>query len=717
MIPVERKFSAYLDEMQSAAIIMPLSYEGGISTSFFIKNGELEEALEIKERIEIEQAIKYICAIPFQPLFGQTYWINDERGEQTDLQIGSVIRTPQFDEIFYYDGNDLGVKYEKEQSQFKLWAPTATQVILKLGKPDGTRSELAEMGREEKGVWYVKVPKDVECWSYSFLVRVNLIWREAVDPYAVTTTANGLLGVVVDLEKVKKTKPQLPPFEHAVDAIIYEAHIRDFSIHENSGISQKGKYLGLIEQDTVGTDGKPTGISYLSYLGITHLELLPFHDFAGVDELGNTLEYNWGYNPLHFNVPDGSYSSDPCDPYARIRELKAMITGIQKMGIRVIMDVVYNHVYTREESSFEKIVPGYFFRHDANGLPSNGTGVGNDIASERLMVRKFIVDSVRFWMTEYHVDGFRFDLMGILDIETMNEVKKVASAISSDILIIGEGWDLNTPLAYERKAIIRNQLKLPSIGQFNDWFRDSIKGSAFNLYDKGYAFGNEHYMEAAKQVLAGSVGLERRESGLFSQPNQTVNYVECHDNHTLWDKLLACLKDTSNQLRMDYHRLATSLVVIAQGIPFLHCGQEFFRTKDGVGNSYKSPDAINQVDWARKIEYEGNVEYIKGIIEVRKRFKCFRLRSADDIRLSTRILPAPSPMIVYTLDVGDMDPEGWSQLLVMVNPSQVNQNFMLPNGEWFKIVDKQAATPSQRGIVPIGQFNLEPVSLNILAKM
>jgi pullulanase len=707
-----RNFLAYLDEMKIITILLPLSYHHGLSSTFSITNGLQEKPLKVIEKHQIENHIKYVCQLPEDICFDKTYWIKDEHGGRTDLQIGAVIRTEPFDEAFYYDG-DLGVKCGNDQSHFKLWAPTATQVKLKLQPPNSSFSEILKMKREERGVWSVEVNRDLEFYRYTYLLLVNQEWREAVDPYAVAATANGELGVIVKLEKTHRQKPKLPEFVHPVDAIIYETHIRDFTIHPNSGVKHKSLYLGAGELHTKGKGGEPTGLSYVKDLGVTHLEFLPFNDFAGVDELDRNKEYNWGYNPIHFNVPDGSYSTDPTDPYARIIELKQLIDNIHHSGLRVIMDVVYNHVFIREESSFEKIVPGYYFRHNEFGLPSNGTGVGNDIASERKMVRKFIVDSIRFWMEEYHIDGFRFDLMGILDIETMNDVRKTCDSISKGSLLIGEGWNLNTPLPIDQKAIIRNQSKLPAIAQFNDTFRDTVKGNTFYLYDKGFAFGNDHYYSGAVEAIAGSIGLIEKDNGHFNEPFQSVNYVECHDNHTMWDKLMSCLQVPDNTLRMKYHRLATSLVIISQGIPFLHSGQEFFRTKNGVGNSYQSPDSINQLDWDRKFDYLANVNYIKGLIQIRKTLTCFRMKTAADIRNNMHPFPLPTPIIGFSYQNQSQD---FTEVLVFINPVNSKQTIQLPEGEWTMLADDKFAGISSMKSKIRREIVLEPVCLTILAK-
>lgn len=711
MISNDRKFFAYLDEMTIITILLPLSYHQGLSSSFTLSSDNQKQPLEIVKKIQIENNCKYTCLLAEEISFEESYYIINEHGDKTDLQMGAVIRTDAFDEKFYYQGNDLGVICEEGQTQFKLWAPTAVQVKLKLRLPKNTFSEIVKMKREDKGIWSVSLNRDLEYFHYSFLILINQEWREAVDPYANALSVNGELGVVIKLDKLRTPKPSLPKMVNPVDAIIYETHIRDFTIHPNSGVTHKGLYIGAGELNAKGKGGEHTGLSYLQDLGITHIEFLPFHDFAGVNELDRLKEYNWGYNPIHYNAPDGSYSTDPTDAYSRIFELKQLIDQVHSIGIRVIMDVVYNHVYNRETSSFEKVVPGYYFRHNEYGLPSNGTGVGNDIASERKMVRKFIVDSIRFWMEFYHIDGFRFDLMGILDVDTMAEVKTACDRIAENTMLIGEGWNLNTPLPIEKKAIIRNQAKIPDIAQFNDRFRDTIKGNTFNIFDRGYAFGNDHYYQAACEVLAGSIGFQKKENGLFNEPFQSVNYVECHDNHTMWDKLVSCYRDHDDALRRKYHLLATSLVILAQGVPFLHSGQEFFRSKRGDGNSYRSSDSINQLDWDQMVEHKDNVNYIKGLIQIRKSFPCFRLRSAAEIRSKMELLPLTPPLIGYSYQNQGSD---FHDVLLLINPLPNKQRIPLPEGDWLILVDHMGSIGKNQKAR--NEIMVESVCLNILAK-
>jgi pullulanase len=325
------------------------------------------------------------------------------------------------------------------------------------------------------------------------------------------------------------------------------------------------------------------------------------------------------------------------------------------------------------------------------------------------MVRKYIIDSIQYWLKEYHIDGFRFDLMGILDVQTMQEVSKVCNSLLPGTIILGEGWNLNTPLPIEQKATIANQAKMPQIAQFNDKFRDCIKGSSFNLFDKGFALGNEHYIEAANEVITGSIGFTKEGMPLFNEPFQSVNYVECHDNHTMWDKLLACRPDADDSLRMKYHRLATGIVLLSQGIPFLHSGQEFFRTKKGDGNSYRSLDEINQLDWERKIIYKDHVKYIKGLIQVRKQFPCFRMRTSAEIRTNIQQLLLASPLLGYLFknDVG---------IILLINPSTKKQVISLPDGDWAVLVDHENAGIIANRILNRSEIMIEPVSINVLLK-
>lgn len=715
LLSIRRDFFAYLDELTLITILLPYSYFEGESNTFTLVDEQQRQELFIETKERMHHFIKYQCRIKGSIEIGRKYEIEDEHKKTTDLQIGAVIRTKEFDDLYYYDG-PLGMKYSQSHSIAYLWAPTAQKVKLVLQSPEESYRDrkMIDMVRQEKGVWSVQINEDLEGYFYSYLVLINLEWTEAIDPYCVAVSVNGSSGVIVDLNKTKRQKPDLAKLENPVDSIIYETHIRDFTIHPDSGVKAKGKYIGVAEVDSKTKGNELSGLSYIKDLGVTHVEFLPVHDFEEVDELEVLKQYNWGYNPSHFNVPEGSYSLDPTKPYLRINELKEMIHAVQKEGLRVILDVVYNHVYKKEDSSFEKIVPGYYFRYNKYGMPSNGTGVGNDIASERLMVRRFIIDSIRFWLEEYQVDGFRFDLMGILDITTMNEIRKICTEKDESILIIGEGWDLDTPLKQEEKAIISNQGSLNGIGQFNDRFRDGIKGSTFQLHDVGFALGNVQYTKEVAELLSGSVGLYS-EKGMFNNPNQSVNYVESHDNHTLWDKIELCFPHETNELKQKKHRLATSLVLLSQGIPFLHCGQEFFRTKYGIENSYQSPDHINQIDWNRKDQYIKNVEYIKGLISLRKKIRAFRFSTVEDIQKHIKVNDLPNSVIEYILyDLEGVD--NWKTIIVYINSLQSEETVEPTNEGWKLILKNEKFYFNEFPLIETKNLSLSPLSITIIGQ-
>ncbi|QFT90248.1 Pullulanase [Bacillus sp. THAF10] len=712
MISIKREFEAYLDEMDSITILLPLDVHQGESASFTLLHHERETELPIVSKSMLPHAIKYICKTSEPISIGLKYSIIDEHKRRTDLQIGAVIRTKPFDAYFYYEKDDLGARYRKEQTTFTIWAPTATAVKIKLQRSTMEEASLFSLIREEKGIWRVTIKGDLEGYRYTYLVCVNLIWREAVDPYAIASSINSEAGIVIDQEKVAVPNIPLSPLPGATESIIYELHVRDFSSHSDSGIVHKGKYAAFMEEPKAGLLGK-TGFPYLKELGITHVELLPINDYGGVDEEDAEKSYNWGYNPLLFNVPEGSYSLQPEDPYARIQELKALITKLHQHQLRVILDVVYNHVFIRETSSFEKIVPGYYFRHDDHGMPSNGTGVGNDIASEQKMVRKFIIDSVKYWLVEYDVDGFRFDLMGILDVETMNSIYQTVQRIKPGAIILGEGWELNTPLPSEQKAMLWNAKKMPGIAFFNDMVRDSVKGSTFNLFDRGFALGNTHKIPFLKQTLTGSSPFDSK--GLFLGPAQSINYVESHDNHTLWDKILICNSHEEEKIRMSRHRLATAIILLAQGIPFLHAGQEFFRTKNGEENSYKSPDSINSLNWERKHTYSDNVNYIKGLIQLRKTHQAFRFATAKEIQSHVCFPYETGALLQYHLK--DVQEYGkWKDILVIFHNGLQQESVPLSKkGEWEMLVN---ATSS--GVKTISKVSekllVEPLSTTVLVQ-
>lgn len=698
MLKIQRVFEAYLDEMDKITVLLP--YEYGVSNMFSLRHENKKWDLSICRVTNLFHATKYECRAHESLDLSKCYFVSDERNAETDLQIGAVIRTEQFDEMYYYEGNDLGAQYTKEKTVCKIWAPTASRAKLRIYKDEQSYDDY-EMMREAKGVWSYHLEGDFDGAQYTVLVCINLIWHEAVDPYTKSVTVNGGRGVIINMGKTYvEDDATLPPYDVETDAIIYEVHVRDITMHSSSGALRKGTYSGLIEKGS-----KP--LSYMKRLGVTHVELLPLHQFAGVDEEKPLLSYNWGYNPLYYNVPAGVYSSNPYDPYNRIIECKMLIRALHHHGFRVILDVVYNHVFQRETSSFEKLVPGYYFRHDENGMPSNGTGVGNDVASERKMVRKFILDSVLYWLTEYRLDGFRFDLMGILDVDTMNEIRKKVDEVKEHAILLGEGWDLQTPIPKEKKAMLHNAKQMPRISQFNDQFRDTIKGSTFDVKSKGFAFGNITNKERVQSVLMGKG---------FNHPSQTINYVECHDNMTMWDKLIVSNEEKESILKRR-HRLATVMTLLSQGVPFLHAGQEFYRTKKGHENSYNAPDEINQIDWEREEKEAETVAYIEGIIALRKEHRAFRFSSSERIEEHMTFLKTAPSIVAYWLQ--DVSQFGkWSDIVVVFHNGLEKQEVELPkNGTWHVLADDKKVNCYPIFTFEGNKITIEPVSSYVFVIM
>lgn len=693
-----RPFNAYLDKLNEVTVLLPKHYYEGKSAFFYIESGHDVTKMTIVEKQEFEMMVKYVCHVSETPAFGVEHIILDERLMRTDLQMGSVIRTEEFDHLFYYDG-ELGAMYSPEETNFRVWAPTATEAFVKFKERSDSPLRYITMKRGPRGTFEATLPEQAEGYYYQYQVRINNIWHEAVDPYAKMVSVHSEWARIVDENQMHVPQNKLPPFSSPLDAVIYEASIRDLSVQPESGIKQRGKYLGLTEEGTQSPDGQPTGLDYVASLGVTHVEFLPFFDFFGVSDVDASANYNWGYNPLYFNVPEGSFSTNAADLYARAIELKRMIEALHKKELRVIMDVVYNHVFIRETSSFERLIPGYYFRQGPDGMPSNGSGCGNDFASERKMARKFILDSLDYWLTAYNIDGFRFDLMGLIDIETMQEAVKRVRAKKPGAIILGEGWDLNTSLPPEKKSTIQNEQQLPGTAFFNDRFRDSIKGSTFQLFEPGFAFGNSQLMDhafAAYTANAGCAGIDR----LFHSPAQSVNYVECHDNYTLWDKLEACFPGDTLQNKRK-HRLATAFVLLSQGIPFIHAGQEFCRTKHGVENSYTSSDIINQIDWRRRGEYIDQVEYVKGLIKLRKSHGAWRMRTEEEI--CHHIVRWPSNVDTLSIWLKDVGLYGeWHDILLSFNTGASISSFILPEGDsWDQIVSSSIVStkPVAKGLV------------------
>ena len=611
---------------------------------------------------------------------------SDKRDKETiDKEMFLFVRSNDFDNYFSYDG-ELGALYEKEGTLLRVWTPTAKSVEVWIYADDSFKgpSTKIEMVQKPKGIFEAYLPGDQHGTIYVYkILFLNNRESISVDPYARATTVNGMKSVIADLNR---TNPdgwgeRLPAFGLPEEAIIYELHIRDFSISETSGIVNKGKFLGLTEKNTQNASGRKTGLDYLIDLGITHIQILPMFDYATVDEANLTEpQYNWGYDPLNYNVPEGSYSTDPFDPFNRIFELKQMIRTLHDNGLRVIMDVVYNHVYDPKDQALERTVPGYFYRYNADGSLANGTGVGNDTASERHMMRKYIIDSVKYWAKEYHLDGFRFDLMGIHDSVTMNAIREALDKIDPSIIIIGEGWEMSTPLPEDLKASQRNAQAMPRIAHFNDSIRIALKGSDFgDEKDRGFISGKNYLEDLLLRNIKGAMHLSSRSS--YVDPEQVIQYVEAHDNLTLYDKLLRSNPDDSEEVRIKRHTLATSIVLLSQGVPFIHGGQEFLRTKAGVANSYQSPDEINQFEWERVTTFQESVAYVKGLIALRKSEYLFRLHTHKEIDAHFTMLSENFNIVAFSLTNSE------KKYIVIFNGNRSDVIFRIQKGKYAILVE------------------------------
>lgn len=600
-----------------------------------------------------------------------------------------------FEEYPVYNGDDLGYIFNPSFSKFRLWAPTAEKVYLCLIK-GGEKKEI-EMKKSEGGTWVAEVEENLKNTLYTYKILRNGKFVETVDPYAKSLTANGTHGVIIDLKETDPpewSKDEKPPFDHPVDAIIYEVHVRDFSSHKDSGIKNKCKYLAFTEKGT-NYRGVKTGVDHLVELGITHVHLLPIQDFASVDELKGG--YNWGYDPYHYFVPEGSYAKDPENPISRIREVKEMIFSLHKAGIRVVMDVVYNHTYTTLNSIFDKVEPGYFYRHKPDGSYSNGSGCGNEIASERPMVKKLIIDSLKYWVKEYHVDGFRFDLMGLHDIDTMKEIEKVLHSIDPSLLLYGEPWTAGPSVLPLEKQFLKGAQKGTRIAVFNDNFRNAIKGLPDDD-SKGFATGMQNLEKEIMKGVVGSIEYSDEIKDFTLNPEETINYISCHDNLTLWDKISKSNKDATEEERMRMDKLATMIILTSQGIPFIHAGEEFLRTKKGNHNSFNAGDEINQLEWPKKLIYNEIFEYYKGLIKLRKEHPSFRMRTAEEIKSNLRFLKSPKNTVAFLI-TDNNNKDSWKKIAVIYNPTNSEIQINLPEGNWKVVVDNKKAgtTPIEKG--------------------
>jgi pullulanase len=612
-----------------------------------------------------------------------------------------------------YHGPDLGLTFDRAgQGTLRVWAPTAEALHLRLyaagagGAPTATHA----MQRSSAGTWALALPAGTKGF---YTVQASILGKamaEVCEPYARAVGVNGRRAAWLDPATAAPTgwaddlrpKPGAP-----TDIVVGEASVRDLSIAPNSGIEHKGQYLGLTEEGTTGPDGVRTGLSHLLELGITHLHLLPTYDFAAIDESlpPSPTRYSWGYDPLNYFVPEGSYATDAFNPAVRIREYKQLVQALHDHQLRVISDVVFNHVADAGTSAFEQLVPGYYFRHNADGSYSNATACGNEVASERPMVRKLIVDCVSYWAHEYHVDGFRFDLMGVLDLETMRAVRVALDQQDHSIFVYGEGWAAGpSPLPEAQRAVNANVAKLPRIAAFGDELRDGVKGHYAHQAEGGFAGGQAGLEESVKFGIVAATAhpqldyakVNYSKAPWASQPGQALSYISCHDDRILWDKLVVAHPTLSETDLIKLDALSNTIVFTSQGIPFLPIGDEFLRTKKGASNSYNLPDSINQLDWSRKAKYRSVFNFYRQLLALRKAHPAFRLPSQELIAQHLKFLPGtPAGTIAYQL-VDHASGDQWQTITVLFNGTRQAATVPVPTGNYSAVL--RGMEINQRGL-------------------
>ena len=617
---------------------------------------------------------------------------------KTPAQWKTMFENEPFHRENYYTG-PLGPDYTPGGTCLRLWAPTAEAVTVTLyHKGDGGAVLGTEpLVRGAQGVWSVWLPGEQHGRYYTFAVTVDGITRETGDPYARAAGVNGVRSMIVDLARTapsgweRDVRPTIPPAQRAV----WEVSVRDFSQDAASGVrpAWRGKYMAFTQQGTTlhGDGIHPTCLNYLKRLGVKYVQLMPIFDFGSVDEAKPLLrQYNWGYDPTNFNVPEGSYSTDPTRGEVRIRECREMIAALHAAGIGVVMDVVYNHTY-RTENPLNSTVPYYFFRQNPDGSFSNGSGCGNEFASERPMARRYLIDSILYWAKEYHIDGFRFDLMGLYDAESINAVRAALDSLPGgrDILLYGEPWQGGASQLHRYEANKANLAMLNErVGIFCDDTRDAIKGGCFDAREPGYVEGKPGSFWDIGAAVAAWCRSDRLPP---HAPSQIVSYVSAHDNFTLWDKLL-CVRyekpefTARDTVALAQNRLAAGIYLTSFGLPFMQAGEEFARTKKGVGNSYRSSPALNRLDWNRAEQYHALVDYYRGLLALRAAFP--RLGSTDrHAPEALQFFALEQPLVGWMLPAVWGDGTAWSALCVFYNPTETTCTVALPAGQWKLLSD------------------------------
>lgn len=680
-----RMMSAFGDGINTITVNMTGTIENYSDRFQVYKENEQEQLSSVTSTDDI--AIQLLLTEPID--ITVPYEVYDSEADET---ISVIHQFPE--DQFIYEGDDLGFTWSEEETVFKLWSPAASSVnVLIYQTPTDTEEEPESypMTRVEAGVLSCIVPGDLKNLYYLYEVTLTGDTREAQDPYSRGISTNSTRSLIfdpADTDPPDWDEDEAPVLEHPCDAIVYEVHIRDLTIDETwEGDDEvRGKYLGMIESGTT-YEGYPTGLDHLVDLGVNCVQILPMYDFGSVDETDPTSR-NWGYDPMAYNCPEGSYSTDPTD-ITRIREMKSMIKGLHDAGLKVIMDVVYNHTYYSGDGSFfDQVVPNYYYYLDETGGYANWTGTGNTINSFKPMVRRFILESVKYWVSEYHIDGFRFDLMGLTDPDLMEQIVDELQVIKPDILVYGEPWGgFGAPEIFTGKGDQRGR----GFGCFNDNIRNGIRGDT-DGFTLGYPMGNTANWSPVQRGVMGSI------YDFTNGPSETINYLSAHDNYTWYDKLVRTVPEVSEETLENMNKMGLAIVMTSQGVAFMHAGSEFMRTKRAPGateeevrNSYNANDEVNKLDWARKAEYIHINDYYKGLIALRKLKPEFRLQTADEINNHLHMYDYnPEATMTFTLD--DISPgDSWGDILVSYNPNSTGKYLDLPAGTWTVVVNEHEA--------------------------
>lgn len=669
------QLEAFVDDYDILNVYMKRTLFNGESNKFYLKDskGIISPLTLIEKSFSATDVYtKYKLKLKEEFRVGEEYTLFEEHCRTAPVQYGHIVKTDRFYETYTDTISNLGCYYLPERTRFRVWSPVSSDVQVILYNEDGTK-RIVQMNRKKLGVFEVTLEEDLLGTKYSYVIKRNGEIKKISDPFSPFSGPNGKYSVVDNMALIPKPKKyELPKMNSYCDAIIYETSIRDMTSMPNIGVTHPKTFKGFVEENET-TKSKMTGFSYLKSLGVTHVQLMPVFDFGSVDEENPDIYYNWGYDPVQYRALEGSYCTNVYDHRCRIEEFIELVEKLHEAGIRVNLDLVFNHVYVKENHDLDQLAPNYFFLINEQGGLSNGSWCGNDIDTRAPVCREYLIRTCKKIIEWFDVDGFRFDLMGIIDVDTMNRIRTMAQEIKPDFMIYGEGWNMPSFVPEHLRASQNNQEKMDRVGHFSDSFREVVRGNNGDLANKGYAAGNYAKLNEMSKVL--SAELNR-----YSSPEKVINYVECHDNHTLWDKNHVACMGENHEIRMKRQALANAITILAQGVPFVHCGQEFGRSKQNLGNTYNMSDMYNMVNYNRRDDMIYLVEEMRTLVKIRKTRSCFRLSTLEEITNQVHVSSMDDKVCVYTCEDHN------SKCMSFFNPSPFEYTYNL-NEEYRMIFD------------------------------